>query len=178
MVTERMKRRWSGPMEMHRMFWSESLDMDVLALVVALHRAYESTATPAREIWARHGLTSAEFDVLATLRRSPPPRELTPPKIQEALLITSGGLTKVMQKLELRGFVRRSRDEGDQRIRPVRLTPVGRRLVEKAMAEVMAASTMGIRQTMSERSMRTLVRQLERIAAIDFAARDGGKGKL
>lgn len=172
MVTERTKRRWSGPMEMHRLFWSESLDMDVLALVVALHRAHEATLAPARRIWARHGLSAAEFDVLATLRRSPPPRELTPSEIQDALVITSGGLTKVMQKLESRGLVRRSRDEGDQRVRPIRLMAPGRRLVEKAMAEVMAVSTASLRSAMSEKTMQALVRQLERIAAIDFAATD------
>ena len=80
---------------------------------------------PGREVFARHSLTPAEFDLLATLRRSPPPRELTPSEVQSLLFITSGGLTKVMDKLEARGLVARSRHAADQRVRPVKLTAAG-----------------------------------------------------
>jgi hypothetical protein len=38
-----------------------------------LHRAQELAFSQARALWARHGLTPAEFDVLATLRNASPP---------------------------------------------------------------------------------------------------------
>ena len=83
----------------------------------------------------RHGLSEAEFDVLATLRNIPPPHEATPSRIQDEMVITSGGLTKLMHQLEIRGLVRRLQFEGDLRVKPVRLTPKGARLIEAVMAE-------------------------------------------
>jgi DNA-binding MarR family transcriptional regulator len=56
---------------------------------------------------AGHGLSPSELDVLVTLRRSAAPWVLTPSEIQRALLITSGGLTKILQQLEGRGLVTR-----------------------------------------------------------------------
>lgn len=153
----------TDPIEMHRQYWAEGIDLGVTALILTLHRAHEAVLAPGRETWSKHGLTPAEFDVLATLRRTPPPRELTPSDIQGRLAITSGGLTKVMQKLEARGLVARSRDAADQRIRPVRLTAAGKRLVEKAMADLMAGSAATIRAALSKREMRMLTEWLGRL---------------
>jgi DNA-binding MarR family transcriptional regulator len=130
----------TDPLEMHRQYWSDGIDLNTVALTFALHRAHDAVMKPGREAFARHGLTPAEFDVLATLRRSPVPRELTPSEIQSLLFITSGGLTKVVDKLEARGLVVRFRQAADQRVRPVKLIAPGKRLIEKAMAAIVAAS--------------------------------------
>ena len=151
---------------MHRLHWSEGIDLDTVALVFALHRASEAVMAPGREIWGRHGLTSSEFDVLATLRRSPPPRELTPSEIQHLLFITSGGLSKVMSRLETRGLVSRPPHATDMRVRPVRLTLQGKRLVEKAMAELMAESSAAIRTTFTTTEIACLTATLAKLAAI------------
>lgn len=153
----------TDPVEMHRRYWSEGIDLDLVALVLALHRAREAVMAPGRKTWARYGLTPAEFDVLATLRRSPPPRELTPSDIQSLLFITSGGLTKVMNKLEARGLVARSRQAADQRIRPVKLTAAGKRLVEKAMTETMAASTAQLRGALKKNEIAQLTALLGKL---------------
>lgn len=154
----------TDPLEMHRQYWSEGLDLDAIALTFRLHRAHESILAPGREIFARHGLSPAEFDLLATLRRSPPPRQLTPSEVQSLLLITSGGLTKVMDKLEARGLVERPRHASDQRVRPVKLTVAGKRLVEKAMAEVMAASTARLRGALAPGELEQLTALLGKLA--------------
>ncbi|MBI5785953.1 MAG: MarR family transcriptional regulator [Rhodocyclales bacterium] len=156
----------TDPVEMHRRYWSEGIDLDVVALVLALHRAREAVMAPGRETWVRHGLTPAEFDVLAALRRSPPPRELTPSDIQSLLFITSGGLTKVMAKLETRGLVSRQRHAADQRVRPVKLTARGKRLVEQAMAELMADSASAIRAALTAREIAALTATLAKLTAI------------
>lgn len=151
--------------ELHRRFWSEGIDLEVTALILTLHRAHEAVLAPGRQIWSKHGLTPAEFDVLATLRRSPPPRELTPSDIQERLAITSGGLTKVMGKLEERGLVSRSRDTADQRVRPARLTAAGKRLVEKAMAQLTADSAASVRASLRPGEIAALTDTLARLAS-------------
>jgi DNA-binding MarR family transcriptional regulator len=133
----------------HRLNWPGSMEAEVVALLFSLHRAHDVARSRAMAVWSRHGLTSAEFDVLATLRRSPVPRELTPSEIQNSLLITSGGLTKVMLSLESKGLVSRSRNEQDQRIRPVRLTVSGKRLVERAMTELTSVTGAAIRSSLT-----------------------------
>jgi len=93
----------------------------------------------ARSALAPHGLSFTEFETLATLRSSPTPHELNPTALYDALLISSGGLTKVLKSLEERGLVARPERLGDRRKRPIALTATGRRLAEAAMTSVQAA---------------------------------------
>lgn len=144
--------------------WSESHAPDTLPMIMHLHHAREMTLARARAIWTRHGLTPAEFDVLATLRNAPSPHQLTPSRLQDSVLITSGGLTKVMRQLEARHLVLRSLDVQDQRVKPIRLTREGRRLIEHAMAEVTAATDVWIRAILDKREIATLTALLERLA--------------
>jgi len=88
---------------------------------------------------SRHGLNLTDFAVLATLRGLPPPCELTPTQLYSAVLISSGGLTKVLYGLERRGLISRVADDKDRRSRRVRLTPEGRTLAERALATLQAS---------------------------------------
>ncbi|NGZ05619.1 MAG: MarR family transcriptional regulator [Magnetococcales bacterium] len=120
----------------HRESWPESLDPVVMPFTLALHRAYTVLYGRACTEMARFGLSPAEFDVLATLRRAPRPHELTPSQLQRSLVITSGGLTKVLHQLTSRGLVERPRVEGDRRVKPVRLSATGQPLIEQAFQAV------------------------------------------
>lgn len=145
--------------------WSESHDPAVMRLALSLHRAQELAFSRARAIWVRHGLTPAEFDVLATLRNAPPPYELTPSQLQAAMVITSGGLTKVMRQLETRGLATRPQPREDLRVKPMRLKPQGKHLVEKAMAELAATSGVWVRSMLSAGEIGVLTKLLEKMAA-------------
>jgi DNA-binding MarR family transcriptional regulator len=89
-------------------------------------------------IFESHGLTGGEFDVLAALRRVGAPYRRTPTSLSDALLVTSGGMTKRLAALERRGLIRREADPGDGRSRAVSLTPEGKRLVDAVMPELIA----------------------------------------
>lgn len=154
----------SDPLELHRRYWSESLDLDVLALVIVLHGAREALRATSQPVFTRHCLSPAEFDVLATLRRTALPHELTPSALQEAMLITSGGLTKLMLRLETRGLVSRPRRAGDQRLRPIRLLARGRALAEKVMAELHAVTAMQIDAYYTATERRQLTALLARMS--------------
>ncbi|WP_157995893.1 MarR family winged helix-turn-helix transcriptional regulator [Thermomonospora amylolytica] len=82
---------------------------------------------------AELGLTYAEFDVLATLRRVGEPYRLKPGDLARALLLTTGGISNMLQRLERAGHVERESDTGDKRSRWVRLTPEGLRVCEAAL---------------------------------------------
>jgi DNA-binding MarR family transcriptional regulator len=77
------------------------------------------------------GLTYAEFDVLAALRRTTGP--LRPSELTRALFLTSGGTSNVLQRLTAAGYVDREPDDTDARGRRVRLTPSGEAITDKAM---------------------------------------------
>ena len=53
--------------------------------------------------FARHGLDSASFDVLATLLRNGPPYRLTAGQLQRSAMITSSAVAQRLNRLEGRG---------------------------------------------------------------------------
>lgn len=107
-----------------------------------------------------HGLGLSGFDVLATLRRLPPPHEATPGRLQTVVLISSGGLTKVLDQLERGGFVTREVDGSDRRVRRVRLTREGREAVERVMAEALSRQEAILAELLSAREQAALARLL------------------
>lgn len=82
---------------------------------------------------AKHGLTAANFDVLATLRRAGPPYALSPRDLLATMMITSGTLTSRIDQLEKMGLVVRATNPQDGRSVIVHLTPPGFDLIEAAI---------------------------------------------
>jgi Transcriptional regulators len=84
-----------------------------------------------KEFFAEHGLERWEFDVLATLRRSGPPYELTAGALNRAAMITSGAITNRIDRMAKRGLVERVPDQEDRRSVRVRLTERGWEMIEE-----------------------------------------------
>lgn len=82
---------------------------------------------------AESGLSIADFDVLAALRRSGPPYRLTPTQLYRGMMITSGTMTNRLDRLAERGLVERVDDPHDRRSTQVALTAEGRKLVDAAV---------------------------------------------
>jgi len=85
---------------------------------------------------ARYDLSPAEYSVLSTLRKTPAPHALRPSDITKGMLLTSGGLTKVLKALEARALVTREEDPDDKRGSIVALTSVGIAFAEEVMHAV------------------------------------------
>lgn len=135
---------------MHRAYWPETFDECYLPFVFNLLRARETHIRRTEAIIAQYGLTSGELDVLATLRRSPPPWVLTPSELRRSMFITSGGLAKILQQLEVRGLVYRRTDNTDRRVKPVQLTPAAKPIVEAAVTDIVMSGGARLRATLSE----------------------------
>ncbi len=84
--------------------------------------------------YAPFGIGRGEFDVLATLRRSGEPYALSPRELTATLMLTTGGMTGRLDKLERAGLVTRSPDPHDRRGLRISLTPEGRSTVDAALA--------------------------------------------
>ena len=152
-----------------RILWPESIT-PVTQLMTAVFRLGDLTLRASTGRVAALGLTFSEFEVLATLRGFSPTARLTPGELSSAILLTSGGLTKVLRTLEEKGLVVRPDAAADKRSKPVALTAKGRRLVEKAMAEILRADTELIEGAIAPRELETLNRLLAR--ALDAAERE------
>lgn len=166
--------------------WDSSLDPLAVPLFLTLQWAQGQSQACMGPLLAKHGLSQAELDVLATLRNGGQEKdggsgegrfELTPSRIQARMLITSGGLTKVLAQLERRELVSRSRQEGDLRVKPVSLTPAGRGLVEAAMADLVAATGAWMRHALSSEEMARLQNLLARLAGMGPAGETGGDSR-
>jgi DNA-binding MarR family transcriptional regulator len=89
-------------------------------------------------LFARHGLQPGEFDVLATLRRSGAPYALSPTKLYEATMVSSGGMTNRIDKLEKAGLIERRANPSDRRSNLVALTTAGRQKIDQILPEHIA----------------------------------------
>jgi DNA-binding MarR family transcriptional regulator len=79
------------------------------------------------------GLNDGDYGVLATLRRSGGPCELTPTELAKQRMMTSGGMTAAIDRLERKGLVARAPNPADRRGNLVRLTGPGREVIDEAM---------------------------------------------
>jgi DNA-binding MarR family transcriptional regulator len=115
---------------------------------------------------AAHGLSLAEFEVLVSLRGMPSPNELMPSELYGAVLMSSGGLTKVLYGLEKRGLITRPEGKTDRRNKPVRLTAKGRTLAERAMADVLDSSRKLIMSGLSDSDVERLTKLLHKLLTV------------
>jgi DNA-binding MarR family transcriptional regulator len=128
-------------------------------ILALMHENWPESCTPASELMVRlhrlrallydtfcrtivpYGLNVAEFDVLTTLRSVSPPYQLTPTELYDAVLLSSGGMTKVLKSLEARQLITRVANEFDGRSTLVRLSSQGKTLAEASMQAALQADS-------------------------------------
>ncbi|MFA6576099.1 MAG: MarR family transcriptional regulator, partial [Nocardioides sp.] len=104
------------------------LDVSPQGIIGRLHRLAVQLDEELRPVFAAAGLSDGDFDVMAALRRSGAPYELSPGQIADTTMVTSGAVTKRLDRLEGAGLVSRRTSTDDGRARRVRLTERGRAL--------------------------------------------------
>lgn len=109
------------------------LDVAPMALLGRLGRLREKIVREQEKVFARFGLNSAGFDVLATLRRHGAPYALSPGALMDSMMITSGTVTNRIDQLEKAGLVSREPNPEDRRSMIVALTPQGLKLIDEAV---------------------------------------------
>jgi DNA-binding MarR family transcriptional regulator len=114
------------------------LDVSPQGLIGRLHRLGAFLTEELVAVYRMHGLGEGDFDVLATLRRAGAPFERTPGELAQFTMVTTGAMTKRVDRLVSAGLVTRRRSDVDGRGRVVALTPEGRRLIDDAFTEHVA----------------------------------------
>lgn len=140
------------------------LPLDAMELIARLGRVAALGERKVAEELRRFGLKLGEFDVLATLRRAGSGAGVTPTELYRSLMLSSGGITHRVDRLEAAGLVERREDERDRRGTCIALTRKGRELIDKAVvAHVENEERMLVPLTKSERdTLNALLRKLLR----------------
>src|SRR5262245_9140147 len=115
-------------------------DVSPLPALVRLARLGVLLEAFQHEVLAPFDLTPADYGVLALLRRAGRPYELTPSRLTSNLRRSSGGITKMVTRLEARGLVRRMPDPYDGRGCRVRLTRAGIALQQRVFTAFLRSS--------------------------------------
>ncbi|MFJ1891231.1 MarR family winged helix-turn-helix transcriptional regulator [Streptomyces sp. NPDC088170] len=113
------------------------LDVTPLGVIGRLHRLADQLTGELCLLYGRYGLSEGEFDVLCALRRAGEPYERAPGELAAHTMVTTGAMTKRIDRLERAGLVTRRRSDDDQRGRIVALTGPGRELIDRAFADHM-----------------------------------------
>jgi DNA-binding MarR family transcriptional regulator len=117
----------------------ERPDLDVApqGVIGRLHRLAGLLTEELLLVYKRFGLGEGEFDVLAALRRAGAPFERAPGELAAFTMVTTGAMTKRVDRLERDGLVTRRQSAADGRGRVVALTKAGRELIDEAFTEHM-----------------------------------------
>ncbi|EFL19306.1 transcriptional regulator [Streptomyces sp. C] len=113
------------------------LDVSPQAVIGRLHRLADRLTEELALVYGRYGLGEGEFDVLCALRRAGEPYERAPGELAAHTMVTTGAMTKRIDRLERAGLVTRRRADDDQRGRIVALTGPGRELIDQAFTDHM-----------------------------------------
>ena len=109
------------------------LDTSPMAIIARISRIAPLLNEKLSDVFTCTGLDFPTFDVLATLRRSGPPYELTPGQLASSMTITPGATAQRLAKLEQQGLVTRTHNNTDRRKVTVGLTPAGLARIEDAI---------------------------------------------
>ncbi|SFL96940.1 MULTISPECIES: MarR family winged helix-turn-helix transcriptional regulator [Rugamonas] len=141
------------------------LDVAPMATIGRLRRCALLLQRRLDDTFADFGMSSWEFDMLATLRRAGAPHRLTPTALFSALMITSGTMTHRLQRLEAAGWIVRLPNPDDARSMLVQLSEAGLQLVDRAV-EAHVANEHRILAPLDSKQLAALDAGLARLLAV------------
>jgi DNA-binding MarR family transcriptional regulator len=107
------------------------VDEDTVLIMAWLARLSRSIDEAYQADLRSFGLTYSEYAALHTLRIEGPPYQMSPSRLNQVLSLSSGGITKTIDRLESAGFVKRMPDPSDGRGVLVGLTARGRMMASR-----------------------------------------------
>ena len=127
--------RSDGVDEILRQWGRERPDLDTSAMAILgrIARIERRVDPLLSRVFRKFGLERWSFDVLATLRRSGYPYELTPTQLFRSLMLSSGAITHRSDELVKAGLVERKPDPDDRRGVRVKLTDIGLAKINEAV---------------------------------------------
>lgn len=122
-----------------RLVHTPGIPLDGMEIIGRARRLALLSRGAIEAVFERFGLDTGEFDVLSTLQRAGPPYRLRPTELFETLMVSSGGMTDRLRRLEKRGLISREPNSEDGRSLLVQLSDEGLSLIGEAFTEDMLA---------------------------------------
>ncbi len=110
------------------------IDVSPMRVIGRLHRVADALREELLAVFRRYELGEGEFDILAALRRAGDPFAAAPGELARHTMVTTGAVTKRVDRLVASGLVVRTGSADDGRGRVIRLTDEGRRVIDDAYA--------------------------------------------
>ena len=139
-----------------------ALDTRAMAPLIRLARLGILIESFQHEVLEPFELTPSDYSVLAALRRHGKPYALNPSQLYTRLQRSSGGMTKILKRLESRDLVRRTDNPDDRRGSLIALTRSGLRLQDRIFSAFLAASQ-DLLAPLSARDRRDADRSLKKV---------------
>ena len=140
------------------------LDFTPVGVITRLARTRTYLDAEVRAVFARFGLTAADFTVIITLRRSGAPYTMPQARLMDALGLTSGTVSVRLDRLEHHQIVSREPDPANARSCLVRLTGKGLKLFDD-IAPVHLANEDRLLSALSPAERQNLADLLRRLLA-------------
>ncbi len=129
---------------------------------VALQRAAACLMDSVAELLKPHGLRPAQYNVLRILRGAHP-EQLSCRQVAARMMTREPDLTRLLDRLEKAGLIRRQRQASDRRVVRVGITAAGLELLARIDAPMLALHRFQF-SVLSEKQTATLVRLARRLA--------------
>lgn len=138
------------------------LDTSVFGVVGRVLRLARNIDSWRAEHLAAYQLTPADFNVLASMRRKGE-SGINPGSLLETLLISSGGLTRRLDRLEAAGLIERQPDPEDRRATLLWLTAEGTRRIDAAIPSLLEREDELVRRVLTDRGLEDASSVLRRL---------------
>ncbi len=138
------------------------IDVSSVGIVTRIWRIGRHLDRHRKERLEAHGTDRVALDVLAMLRRAGPPYRRTAGELQASALITSGGMSQRLERLEEAGLISRHMHATDRRKVEVELTAAGMALVDEVTGDLMEheSKLLDVLDAGEQAQLRTLLKKL------------------
>ena len=149
----------------------DASSLQIIARVTRLARAIDEDAAAAL---GEFNLSDVEFQLLAAIRTAPDCRA-APRTLLKPLMVTSGGLTNRIDRLEAAGWIVRAPNLDDRRGVFLELTTSGRELVDRVTVAYLRNQEELLREALTDEERRRLAPLLRKL--LDSLAERNAKRK-
>jgi DNA-binding MarR family transcriptional regulator len=138
-------------------------ETELRAWQALLHAHHDVIGTLDRDLRDGHALGFSEYDVLLRLARAPD-RALRMTDLAARVLLSPSGLTRLVDRLEARGFVERLTQPGDGRVALAALTDAGFAELRRASRTHLRGIRRHFTGKLTEPQLRNVAAALEMVA--------------
>jgi len=118
-------------------------DAAVSETMQSLRRIIKSLQDYSQKVYSHFGITGPQLWVLKTINQN---STLSLGELSKKMYLNPSTITGVVDRLEMKGYVLRARNEKDRRVVKVQLTPKGNRLVKRAPNPIQGKMIYGLRK--------------------------------